>query len=153
MTTQQLLQNTNKVHPDSILNGRSGTGMRVVAFKKTKFKGTKVIEYFGTIMSQYEQRGYSTIIWFQGLKDVDKDIPNLDKTTVRVRCSCKNFYFMFEYWNKVNNSLAGGPHKTYVRKTTTYPERNPEHLPGMCKHLVRILISMKSEKLVVGGSI
>lgn len=68
--------------------------------------------------------------------------PSFDNTC-RVRCQCDDFRFMWSYYDKQNKALIGQV-KPYVRKTTTYPERNPTHVPGLCKHLLA-LIKMLSE--------
>ena len=52
-----------------------------------------------------------------------------------VRCDCKDYYFTASYWNFRNGCQWGPPAKPYIRKTTTYPERNPMHIPFMCKHI------------------
>jgi hypothetical protein len=59
-------------------------------------------------------------------------------TEVTVRCSCPDFYFTFMWYNFKNKTLFGRMGKRYVRKTTTRPERNPLHIPGICKHLFQL---------------
>lgn len=68
----------------------------------------------------------------------------LVETRIQVRCTCKDDYFMWQYPNKQAKSLLG-KFKPYVRKTTTYPPRNPGNVSGMCKHtlgLIKILMGM-----------
>jgi len=69
---------------------------------------------------------------------------------VNLRCNCKNFYFMWQWWDFKQKALAGPRMKPYVRKTPPPPEGrpfvNPEKLPGLCKHLhgtMQKLIQMK----------
>jgi hypothetical protein len=58
------------------------------------------------------------------------------KNPVRVYCGCTDFRFSYEYYNHKRNALFPAKKPTpYTRKTTTRPEKNPEHLPGICKHL------------------
>lgn len=151
MTAVQLVQGTHKVNPATIQNGRSGAGMKVEHIRRTYFKGTMMLEYFAVVKSQTEPKGYSTIITFMNVADV-KSLPSLDTSTVRVRCSCQDFYFCYSYWNKQNKALAGGLVRPYQRKTTNRPERNPHHIPGVCKHLIRQFITMRTSKLVAGGA-
>ncbi|QIG71464.1 hypothetical protein EVB32_352 [Rhizobium phage RHph_TM39] len=71
---------------------------------------------------------------------------DMRKARAQVRCTCDDFYYTWGYWNKENKTLSGPPMKPYVRKTTNYPERNKEHAPGMCKHLMTLtgrLVQMK----------
>lgn len=62
--------------------------------------------------------------------------------TVRVNCSCSDFYFTFSWWNWQRRCLFGKKPMPYTRKTTSYPERNPQHLPGLCKHIYWNLIDL-----------
>ena len=62
--------------------------------------------------------------------------------TVRVNCSCSDFYFTFAWYNWQKRCLFGKKPLPYVRKTVTRPERNPQHLPGMCKHIYWNLIDL-----------
>lgn len=70
-----------------------------------------------------------------------------ENSNVRVRCSCPDSYFSYEYYNKLNKGLVG-PHKKYVRKTDWWPERNPQHLPGLCKHTLAIIRQLIKLKLI-----
>ena len=57
---------------------------------------------------------------------------------VRVRCSCEDFYFIASYWNWYHGALYGVRARTYQRKTRDLPERNPHHVPCMCKHVLAL---------------
>lgn len=61
--------------------------------------------------------------------------PNMYKTSCRIRCTCHDFYFTFGWWDYNEGALAGPRPKPYRRKTTWWPERNPQHVPGLCKHI------------------
>jgi hypothetical protein len=71
---------------------------------------------------------YNNKVW-----EVQK--PNMYKTPCRVRCTCHDFYFTWGWWDYAIGCLAGPRPKPYRRKTSTYPERNPQHIPGLCKHI------------------
>lgn len=65
---------------------------------------------------------------------------------VKVRCSCRDFYFRFAVWNHKAGVLFGRIPPKYKRKTTTRPEVNPQHIPGICKHIqlaAKVLISSR----------
>ena len=62
--------------------------------------------------------------------------------TVKVNCSCSDFYYTFGYYNWRTQTLFGKKPIPYQRKTTTRPERNPQHLPGLCKHIYWCLIEL-----------
>jgi hypothetical protein len=94
-----------------------------------------------------ESDTYKTVIAFYGV-DFGKNKIIDDLTKIRVSCSCRDFYFTFARWDYYNNSLYGRNRKIYVRKTTTYPERNPDHIPGMCKHLINFLDVLANQNLI-----
>lgn len=52
-----------------------------------------------------------------------------------VRCSCEDYYFTFSYYNYLRGIQFGGRARPYVRKTRTYPPRNPRGFLGICKHI------------------
>ena len=72
-----------------------------------------------------------------------------DKHHVQIRCNCKDHYFMWHWWNKQNKILLGKLPPKYIRKTTTYPERNPQKIPGVCKHLIALFNRLKKDKILV----
>lgn len=58
------------------------------------------------------------------------------KNYVRVRCSCQDFRFRFAWEDRAVKALYGGVPKSYQRKPgSTRPPVNPDHIPGMCKHI------------------
>lgn len=66
-----------------------------------------------------------------------------DTTPVAVICSCNDYRFTFAYWNKNRlNALTYGKLKAYQRKTLDRPSRNPDEIPGLCKHLLRLVHSL-----------
>lgn len=73
--------------------------------------------------------------------------PTVD-TDVQVRCTCKDFYFTWWAWVAKQDSFAGKPFPKYRRKTKTYPERNPGHIPGLCKHLLRLAKYLKDKRVI-----
>lgn len=60
--------------------------------------------------------------------------------TMRSRCSCQDYYFMWGYWNKKQKSLIGA-YKPYTRVSppSGRPPVNPDESPGLCKHLLALI--------------
>lgn len=73
----------------------------------------------------------------------------LSMNLVKVRCSCLDFRFRFAAYNNTDKSLVGRPPPRYVRKTTTRPSVNPTQVPGMCKHLLRVLEELQRDGVLV----
>jgi hypothetical protein len=80
---------------------------------------------------------YEVQIAFLGLEP--GQLPDVDGN-VGVRCSCPAYYFWFSYANQQNGCSFGTRFAPYVRKTPPddprYPPKNPNNIPGMCKHLI-----------------
>lgn len=62
--------------------------------------------------------------------------------------NCKDFYFTWQWYDKLNSALFGPPFPKYVRKTATYPERNPPHVTGLCKHLLKLVEILIIQKVI-----
>lgn len=75
-------------------------------------------------------------IQYKDLKTWLKKI-DLNTTSVRLRCACPDEYFVWSYYRWQNACLFGSKPRTYIRKTLTYPSRNPNHYVGACKHSLR----------------
>ena len=76
--------------------------------------------------------------------------PSLNKTTIRVRCSCKDFYFCFSLWDYLNRAIVGPKPKKYTRKTPPpsqggRPYVNSGKFVGFCKHLFYLLRYLKQK--------
>lgn len=72
----------------------------------------------------------------------------LTQQNVKVACNCLDFYWRFSTQNHANNSLNGNPPPPY-QKTTDRPPVNPQNVPGVCKHLLKLVIQLKDAGLVV----
>ena len=73
----------------------------------------------------------------------------LTKDSARVSCDCMDFRFRFADNNHQDDSLAGSPPPAYQRVPgSNRPEANPSHLPGMCKHLMRVVQDLRAKRIV-----
>ena len=102
---------------------------------KARRKYKTIVAFYGLEFSEKEKPNMSTI------KDLKSNLiwwveqPTLSQSQVRVACSCSDYYYTFGLWNYNEGGHFGRKPRAYIRKTTTYPERNPNHLPGICKHI------------------
>ena len=72
---------------------------------------------------------------------------------IKVRCSCPDFRFMWHRWDHTKEHALRGPLIPYRRKTPPpeqggMPYRNPEEIPGLCKHLIKVF-----NELSTGGAL
>lgn len=75
------------------------------------------------------------------------EVPDLNRNDCALKCMCTDFRFMWEHPLFVKKSLIG-QFRRYVRKTTTYPPKNPQGILGMCKHIWSFVNALKEAKLV-----
>lgn len=71
----------------------------------------------------------------------------LNGSNVRVRCNCLDFYYRFAAWNAGDNSLAGRPAPPY-NATGARPPANPTKVPGVCKHVIKVVDKLKQGRIV-----
>lgn len=125
------------------------------------FKGVGTLFLKGVVKN--EGRKYEPIILFKGVfyGDEKGNIPVIDssgkkvfirrisesKNDVLVRCSCGDFFHRFNYYNSLDASLFGRKRSKYEGKGLW--ESNPSHMPGMCKHLMKMALVLKKTGLVV----
>ena len=81
-----------------------------------------------------------------GKKDFNIEKIN-DTNNCKVRCTCKDFMWTFNYYNKKEKSLRGSVREPYTKKTSR-PPRNPGETPGLCKHLLALYIKLEHIGLV-----
>ena len=73
---------------------------------------------------------------------------NIKTNDVKVRCNCLDFFYRFALWNYNNGSIYGRKPPLYRRKTTTYPPVNPLKVPGICKHLIKLVDAIQESGLL-----
>jgi len=158
-TLQQLLANTNRLTPEVLKKGRSGPGMEVIDYKRYPFKGTKMLKITAIVRSENDPTAYTVLLEFHGLNEPEFSIPNADSTPARVRCSCMMFYIWYAYWDHKEKAISGVAPRPYVRvpdylrKRAAGPPKNPNGVPGVCKHLVRLIVAMKQNGQLIGRSV
>lgn len=67
---------------------------------------------------------------------------------VKVRCNCMDFHYRFAAYNSQDKSLVGRPPPPYQKKTNR-PPVNPDQVPGMCKHLLKLVSQLQGQGLIV----
>ena len=73
---------------------------------------------------------------------------DLSQNTCKVRCDCLDFYHRFAEYNFSDDSLYGSKPPAYQRKTTTRPDANPTKTPGICKHVMKTILSLRDSGLI-----
>lgn len=68
-------------------------------------------------------------------------------SNVRVRCNCLDFHYRFGAWNHGDSSLEGPPPPTH-RPTSDRPPVNPTRVPGVCKHIIKVVQQLRQGRVV-----
>lgn len=135
LTFQELAANSSKVLAASDYK-TSPSNFRFENIKMNEFPGMKFVSYDTLTFSKDSSKHYNTSIFFYNVDIKNGEKPDLNKSVVRVSCSCPAYYFYASYWNKVGGVHARRPLRPYTRKTDDLPERNPMHIPCACKHIL-----------------
>lgn len=98
---------------------------------------------------QFEGSDTETNATFQASDGEDYHVQPLDLAghNVKVRCNCLDFHYRFANYNSQDKSLVGRPPPLYQRKTNR-PPVNPTQVPGMCKHLLKLVQMLQRYGLV-----
>lgn len=72
---------------------------------------------------------------------------SLKKSNVKVSCTCMDFYWRFAVHNNNADSLYGDVPPPYQKKTDR-PPVNPKKVPGICKHLIKTIKSLRDAGLI-----
>lgn len=161
-----LQQNTNNFQPPSKMRQNAVSSIQVRSLILVPMRGQRdqgQLKAEGTIVNGAHQ--YDSTILFHNVNYEDADrsdnitfigsdkkeyhvMPiNLAQSDAEVRCTCLDFYFTFSKWNQSDKSLYGEPPVPYTPKTNRAP-RNPSRKPGLCKHLLVLVKTLKEEKLI-----
>ncbi len=85
------------------------------------------------VLSDPQDRRYFPLHWDGNDYWVRK--LNKDRNPLTARCSCADFFFTFAWYNYHNAHCLYGPAPRPYQKKTNRPPRNPQGLPGICKHI------------------
>jgi hypothetical protein len=160
-----LQHNIETTYPHTRLRQHATNEVGITSIKFLPFAGMNMLQVQSTTST--DGRPYKQTIQLMKVSFSDTDSPDvttitagdgtkfylrpldLSRHTVRVRCSCLDFYFRFATWNHGDQSIAGPAPKPYVRKTVNMPEVNPDHTPGICKHLLKIFERMRTQSIIL----
>jgi hypothetical protein len=151
-TFEELYKSTVLAFPNTTKRQYAVQPLVVEELRWMPFVGMKTLFIKGTVRN--EDRQYGSVLL---IKDVDytgnelkitasdgleyqmKKL-SLENSEVLVRCSCPDFSWRFNYYNHLDSSLYGKKRKKYEHKGG--PVANPQQLPGLCKHLIKLISSV-----------
>lgn len=152
-TYSMLYKNVLKFKPLTTKRQSAIDPIVVVDMNIVPAKGMKTLSFFCTTKSagklyksvivftkvDFSDEGTLQVAYGKGAEKKIFRMNPIDATEsyVKVRCDCADFYYRFAYYNFLDKSIYGVKPRKYVRKTTWFPETNPEHVPGVCKHIIK----------------
>lgn len=70
------------------------------------------------------------------------------ESNVLVRCTCLSFRHEFHWYDARYKALIG-PKVPYKKVPgSNYPPKNPRELPGLCKHIIQLLLKLMTVKVI-----
>ncbi len=65
---------------------------------------------------------------------------DLTMSTCKVKCNCLDFFYRFAQTNYDDDALLGKKPPLYKRVPgSTRDSANPQHVPGVCRHLIKVV--------------
>jgi hypothetical protein len=124
----------------------------ITELRWTPFVGMKTLFTKGLAQSGESGKEYSPIILFKRVNYNEDSVKitasdgmdysfaplSMENTDVALRCGCNDFYWRFNYYNSLEKSLQGQKRAKYESKSSR-PSVNPEKMPGMCKHIIKMM--------------
>ena len=151
----------------SAVDAFPNTRMRQHATAPIEIRNVNITPYAGvrTLFvradARNEDRHYAPMILFRGVNyNADGPIqieyqgrlytfeaPSLARTDVHIRCNCNDFKWRFNYYDHLDHSLYGRVRAPYENQGGA--PANPQEMPGMCKHLMKLAQVLEEEGLII----
>jgi len=71
---------------------------------------------------------------------------SLENNDVMLRCNCPDFFWRFNYYDHIDKSLYNRKRKKY--ESSGGPPANPMEMPGMCKHLIKLVKTLHQSTIL-----
>jgi hypothetical protein len=159
-----LYLNSIKAFPNTTKRQNSIDTIKITNLNWIPFVGVRTL--FVKSLCQNESKEYNSILLFKDVKYYEKkefktieliasngkkyflNRLSLSENEVLTRCECKDFHWRFKHFNSLDKSLYGRDRKKYealYRPDTA----NPKEIPGMCKHLMKLVKILKETTIFV----
>jgi hypothetical protein len=157
-SANELYQSAVDAFPHTTKRQHAIDPIRIVQLNWTPFVGLKTLLVRGTAVN--EGRTYKPIVLFKQV-EYGTGIPlrasdgrdyllrplSAENNDVLLRCDCKDFYWRFNYYDHLDKSLYGRKRSKY--ESQGGPPANPLEMPGMCKHLMKMLLALRDAELLL----
>lgn len=156
-SSSELYDSTVRAFPNTRFRQHATDPIKIVRLEWVPYLGVKTL--FISSLAQNTDKGteYRPMVVFKGVKygqpgrnmveitaSDDKQYAferlSHEDSGVLVRCDCADFRWRFNYYDWVDRSLYGNKRKDYQGKGG--PAANPQEMPGMCKHLIKLFSAL-----------
>lgn len=164
-TVIDLYNSTVDAFPKTTKRQNSIDMIKIIEMNFLPYLGMRTLFVKGLAKNIDNQKEYTTVALFKGIKYLTKESKNSikliasdekkyiletiksDVNEVVLRCTCPDFYWRFNYYNSIDKSLYGRKRSKYESKSN---ERiaNVNESPGMCKHLIKLIKSLNDSKIM-----
>ena len=165
-SVNDLEQKTRQFDPTTTKRQNATGQIQVQQMKLTAGQrdGSGVLEVESVIKSDSGNQ-YQAIMSFSGIDYQDEDTNDnvtftgadgqdyhmapisLSAQNVKVRCTCLDFRWRFSVQHQNQGTLYGPGPDIYQKKTDKQPN-NPNNVPGVCKHLLRLGQELKANRIL-----
>lgn len=154
---------TVRAFPNTEMRQYATQPIRITNIRWTPFRGTKTLFVKG--LAQSEGNEYNPIVLFKNVDYTLNELTlaasdggtyklgkiSLEHQNVSIRCNCPDFRWRFSYFDSLDKSLYGRKPPKYVKaEGSNRPPANPLQLPGMCKHLIKLVEVLQKANLFRG---
>lgn len=163
-TVPDLEQNIQQAFPTTKKRQHATGEVTIQNVQYLPYVGTKFLHVKSSSQSgghAYEQKMQFTQVQFEPAdspnnvtvkamtgQDAHMKPISLSSHNCKVKCTCLDFYYRFATHNAGDNSLVGRAPPPYQKKTNR-PPVNPGQVPGMCKHLLKLVQELQQAGLVL----
>lgn len=165
-TLQDLYVSSVQAFPRTTKRQHSIDPVDITELNLTPFLGMNTLFIRGTAHSNESGKTYNPMILFKGvayhpfknsvnwIEFTASDgqsyvLERLNKNDVLVRCNCADFSWRFNYFDHIDNSLYGKVRRKYEAEINP-GSANPQEMPGMCKHLMKLVQTLNTTGILEG---
>ena len=164
---QQLYTSTELAFPRTRKRQHAVDEIDILSFSWTPYLGVNTLFLKALAKNETNGREYNPIILFKKVRYHDaRDSRNLveiadkdgrrhllerlsQRNEVQVRCDCKDFYWRFNYEDKLDRSLWGRVRAKYEALYNP-GSSNPLEMPGVCKHIIKLAQVLNKSGIMEG---
>lgn len=97
----------------------------------------KPVQFLDLTEEEYRKKEYANVKMMREFGVPHYFIQHTMYSTVQISCDCENYIYTYAYSNAAVGSHYG-PLPQFTVKGTGRP-KNPQHIPGMCKHTMNAI--------------